>query len=438
MMLSFKRFFLSRKTILALILLILLSVVIGYIFPQRFSTAPSVMDEWKEAHPFLVPWVEALGLGHVYSTSWFAALLFVFLFSLVISTYEQIKISTKKTFGGLPAGGESFRIIAEENELISAIKTQGYFRAAKNEEGYRFVKRPWGYWGNVLLHIGIVITIASSLLIALTQKRGVLNLVEGEITIPGAPWAAEENGLMAGKFVLPEAVRLEQVIAEFWETDDLKQLTSAISFIDPQGRINKYTLAINQTIDYRGLRIYQSYNSGDAFFVKFVDLEGGRNGVILQIQSPSKRDRASYGNFHLEGTPYLLKAKYFADAGKRSMDSTNPLLVLRLMDKGKVLGEINLRKGESDKIGPYTASFLEASKWAGIIFVDITGMPGIFLGFFIIIAGSGLTYFMPPSEFFVRREGNEFSIAWKATRFESFYKEEFESVLKDIGKDLPL
>ena len=153
----FKRFFLSRKTILALIVLILAAIVIGYLFPQRFATAPSVMDEWKDAHPFRVPWVERLGLDHVYSTPWFAALLFVFLLSLGISTYEQIKISTKKTFGGLPAGGESFRIIADEDELISAIKTQGYFRAAKNEEGYRFVKRPWGYWGNVLLHIGIVI-----------------------------------------------------------------------------------------------------------------------------------------------------------------------------------------------------------------------------------------------------------------------------------------
>lgn len=438
MMLSFKRFFLSRKTILTLIILILAAIIIGYLFPQRFAAPPSEMERWRETNSFWVPWVERLGLDHVYSTPWFAALLFVFLFSLGISTYEQIKISTKKTFGGLPAGVESFRIIADENELISAIKTQGYFRAAKNEEGYRFVKHPWGYWGNVLLHIGIVLTIASSLLIVLTQKRGVLNLVEGEITIPGAPWAAEENGLMAGKLVLPEAVRLDKVIAEFWETDDLKQLTTAISFIDPQGRINKHTLAINQTIDSKGLRIYQSYNYGDAFFVKFVDLEGRRNGVILQIQSPSKRDRASYGNFNLEGAPYLLKAKYFADAGKRSMDSTNPLLVLRLMDKGKVMGEINLRKGESGKIGPYTASFLDASKWAGIIFVDITGMPGIFLGFFVIIAGSGLTYFMPPREFIVRREGGEFSIAWKAARFENFYKEEFESVLKDIGKDMPL
>lgn len=437
-MLKLKRFFLSRKTIMALIILILAAIIIAYIFPQRFATPSSELERWQETNPFWVPWVERLGLDHVYSTTWFAALLFVFLFCLGISTYEQIKISIKKTFGGISAGGEGFRIVADENELISAIKMQGYFRAAKNEEGYRFIKHPWGYWGNVLLHVGIVLTIASSLLIVLTQKRGVLNLVEDEINIPGAPWAAEENGLTAGKFVLPEAVRLDKVIAEFWETDDLKQLTSAISFIDPQGRINKYTLAINQTIDYRGLRIYQSHNFGDAFFVKFVDLEGRRKGAILQIQNPSKRDGASYGNFHLEGMPYLLKAKYFADAEKMSMNSANPLLVLRFVDKGKVMGEINLRKGESGKIGPYTASFLGSSKWAGIIFVDITGMPGIFLGFFIIIAGSALTYFMPPREFFVRREGSEFSLAWKAARFESFYKEEFESVLKDIGKDMPL
>ena len=85
------------------------------------------MERWQERNPFWVPWVERLGLDHVYSTPWFAALLFVFLFSLGISTYEQIKISTKKTFGGISTGGEGFRIIADENELISAIKTQRLF-----------------------------------------------------------------------------------------------------------------------------------------------------------------------------------------------------------------------------------------------------------------------------------------------------------------------
>jgi len=431
-MLSFKRFFLSRKTILALILLILLSVVIGYIFPQRFATPPSELESWQESHSLWAPWVERLGLNHVYSTPWFAALLSAFLLSLGISTYEQIKISTKKTFGGIPAGGEGFRIIADENELISAIKMQGYFRAAKNEEGYRFVKHPWGYWGGVLLHLGIVVVIASSLIIVLTEKRGLLHLLVGEIYLPGSQWLVEEDGILAGRFILPEAVRLESVTPEFWETDDIKQLTTVISFIDPQGRFKKDLIAINQTVNYRGIRIYQGRSFGNAFFVEFIDRDGNRIDAILQIQNPPRRDKAGYGNFQVGGIPYLLKAKYFADAEKNSMNSINPLLVMRLVDEEQVIGEISLRKGESGALGPYTVRLVDIARWSGIIFVDITGMPGIFLGFFIIILGGGLTYFMPPREFYLRKEEVGASIMWKATRFEDFYKEEYERIVAGI------
>jgi len=56
-------------------------------------------------------------------------------------------------------------------------------------------------------------------------------------------------------------------------------------------------------------------------------------------------------------------------------------------------------------------------------------MPGIFLGFFIIILGGGLTYFMPPREVYLRKEEDGFSISWKATRFENFYKEEYERII---------
>ncbi|MCL4477451.1 MAG: cytochrome c biogenesis protein ResB [Nitrospirae bacterium] len=430
-----KRFFLSRKTILALILLILGAVVLAYIFPQRFITAPPEMEKWQEAHPFWIPWVERFGLDHVYSTPWFALLLCLFMLSLSISTYEQIRITMKKTFGiGIQSEGKDLKIAAPQEKLIAAIKKQGYLRTAENPDLIRFVKHPWGYWGNVLLHLGILVAIASSLVIVLTQKRGLLNLIEGEVYLPGSPWLVEENGIFANNFILPEAVRLDSVIPEFWETEDLKQLTTVISFVDTEGRFRRYTLAINQTVNYRGIRAYQKNIFGSAFFVEVIDREGRKNGVILQMQSPPGRDKASYENFRLEGVPYLLKAKYFADADKKSITSANPLLILRLVDKERVIGEIPLKIGESGQLGLYSVKLVNVSRWAGIIFVDITGMPGIFLGFFIIILGGGLTYFMPPREVYLRSEDGGFYVTWKATRFEDFYKEEYERVITQIQR----
>jgi len=115
------------------------------------------------------------------------------------------------------------------------------------------------------------------------------------------------------------------------------------------------------------------------------------------------------------------------------MLSTKPLLVMQLVDKGSVIGKVSLKDGESGQLGPYTATVAGISRWAGIIFVDITGMLGIFLGFFIIIIGGGLTYFMPPGEFYLKKEGEGFSITWKATKFDRFFEEEYEKISSSFG-----
>lgn len=431
-----RRLFLSRKTVLTLIFLILASIVTGYVFPQRFSSSPEMMEKWQYANPFWAHWVERFGLDHVYSTPWFSVLLFLFLISLTVSTYEQIKTSIRKTFGaGVSSGGKTIKVNASEEELAVSIKKKGYIQIFKNDEIRRFVKHPWGYWGNVLFHLGIVISIASSLLVVLTEKRGVLTLVEGEVHIPGYPWRLEENGIFAGRFALPEAVRIEKVNPEFWETDNIKQLTSEVSFISPAGKVKKYNISINEILNYKGLRIYQQNRFGNAFFVEFIDREGRKTGSILQIERPPRRDKASYENFNIEGTPYGIKAKYYADADKKSMISENPLLVLRLVDNKRLIGEVSLKKGESSTLGPYTVQLAGVSKWTGLIFLDITGMSGIFFGFFLIILGGCLNYITPPREFYCRKIDNKFILTWRAAKFEHLYLEEYKRAVEGLKRN---
>jgi len=431
---AIKRFFLSRKTVLLLIVLILAAVMIAYIFPQLFFTSQEKLEEWRTSHPLWTLWVAKLGLDHVYTTPWFAALLSAFLFSLVLSTIEQIKISIKKTFGhGVLSGGKELKVNAPEDNIKNAIKRLGYFQIVRNGEVLRFIRHPWGYWGNVLFHFGIVLLITASLIVVLFEKRGLLFLVEGELYAPGTPWLVESNGIFAKPFILPEAVMLDHVSPEFWENDSLKDLKTTISFSDPQGKIKRYELGINQTVDFRGVRLYQDQRFGHAFFVTLTDKEGIRKGIILMIKNPVKRDKASYGNYQSEKILYLIKAKYFADSEKKNMASLNPLLVMRLVDKGTVIDEISLQSNESGKLGLYTARLEGITRWAGMIFVDVKGMPGVFAAFFIIIMGAALNYFVSPREFLLKADDGGFSITWKATRFESFYKEEFETILSEFG-----
>ncbi|MHC4604099.1 MAG: cytochrome c biogenesis protein ResB [Planctomycetota bacterium] len=446
-----KRFLLSRKTILVQILLILAVVLTGYIFPQKISTSTAQMEKWRDANPSLEPWVDRLGLDHVYTTPWFAVMLGFFLVTLIFSTYDQIRLSFKKTFGSVDAQGkDGIAINASEGEITSAIRKMGYFPVSKNNTLKRFVKYPWGYWGNVLLHLGLVVMLASSLFIFLTEKRGLLHLVEDEVQIPGSPWAVEETGLLAGKFILPEAVRLEKVNFGFWESDKLKHLSTGISFIDPQGRFTRHSLGINKIVKFKGLRVYQSTSFGQAFFVVLKDKQGMEHKIILQIEHPARRDRQNSGSFRDEWIPYQIQAEYFADAEKKSLISSNPLLTILLVDdkdsnkkssknsnkdKTKVIDIVSLKIGESRKLGPYTAQLVHVSRWSGMIFVKSIGMSGIFSGFFIIILGVSITFFMPPREFLVRKDEKGVYITWRATKFEKFYDEEYKKISAKFGDD---
>ncbi len=430
-----KSFLLSRTSVLVQILIILTVILAGYEFPQRISASPYSIEKWRKAHPALVPWVERLGLGHIYTTPWFAALLFIFLLTLVISSYEQIKKALNKTFRHADTDSEGETIYAPEDKLISAIKKKGYIFIGEKNTHKRFVKHPWGYWGNVFLHLGFVIIIASSLVILLMQNRGLLQLVEGEIYFPGNLWTFEEKGLLAKDFILPEAIRLEKVNFEFYESDELKGLSTFISFIDPQGRFQKYSVGINQIVKFKGVRIYQGNSFGHAFYVELADKEGGTEKIIFDIDHPLRRDRPGYKNFEFEGIPYTIRAHYYVDADRKSMQSNNPLLNILIIDREKSAKEASLKIGESRELGPYTARLVYVSRWSELIFVKDPGMSGVFSAFFIIIAGVMLTYFTPPREFILQKKAEGFSLVWRPSKFERFYEDEFKAILSAFAKE---
>jgi cytochrome c biogenesis protein ResB len=393
------------------------------------------MERWREANPSLTPWVDRLGLDHVYTTPWFAILLGFFLTSLIISTYEQIRKSFRKTFNhDMALETEGILTNISEERLIHAIKSKGYILFHRSETLRRFIKHPWGYWGNTLLHLGIVVIIASSLIVILTEKRGALYLVEKEIHFPNAPWTMVDTGILAKGFILPEAVRLERVNIEFWESDRLKHLSSDITFIDPYGRFTRFSPGINHIVKYRGLRIYQGTAFGHAFFVEFTDKEGKKERLIFQINYPSGRDRASYEDFQDKAIPFPIRASYYVDADKRSMQGNNQLLNLLIIGEDKSIHEVWLRRGETGMLGPYTVKFTDVSLWSALVFVKGHGMYGIFTGFFIIVLGVSLIYFTPPREFLLKKAEKGLYLTWRASNFERFYRDEYDSILA-LSKD---
>ncbi|WP_236685632.1 hypothetical protein [Geobacter pickeringii] len=269
----------------------------------------------------------------------------------------------------------------------------------------------------------------ASLTIVLLEKRGLVELMEGEVYTPGTPWTNEERGLLSSSLRLPWGMRLDRTRAEFWENDNLKQLHTDFSILDPQGKTASVGMQINETIYRDDIRIFQGKRHGHAFYVSLIDERGARHDEILSIPYPLKRDKAGYGEFILPWSPYALKAKYYADATRLSMAGENPELVLRLTEGRRVVAELPLTRGGTGMLGPYRATIVEVKRWAGLIFIDAVGMNGIFFGFFVIVLGGGLTYFFPPREFTVRDDDGGCRVGWQAAGSDRLYRDEYETIL---------
>lgn len=424
---------LSRTATLSLIVVILAAMLTATAVPQGFLTPGAQVDAWREAHGHILPLVDVLDLHHVFTTPWFAGLILLASLSLLLSTCRQIKTAWHRTFGlSTYEDRRCLHVSAPLAPLLRALKARGYLRMA-HDGRLRYVKHPWGYWGNVLLHVGMVVTIATSLYIALTQQRGMLFLTEGETFFPGAPWQSEAHGMLAGPLDLPEGVRLDRLAPQFNADTTVGAVTSEVTFLSGSGVATKRRVAINSILHHRGLRVYQNSLYGDVFAVDLTDAAGHMHRENLRMPHPQSIDRAGYNDFQLSWSPVGLSAKYFADADRKSMDSPNRQLVLRLTDRGREIARLSLLPGESGNLGDLRVSLAGTKKWSSLIFVNVAGMPAIFFGFFIMVLGGLIHYCAPPREFLIDRTGSGYDISWKAARFGEFYQDEYRSIVATIN-----
>lgn len=435
-----RQFLISRTTILTLIILASGTMLLGSFIPQSFLLTPRGAAKWHADYPALAALAERLGLQHIYIHPFFACIMLLAVGSLLFSCIEQFRLSRRRTFGAeCPGGkGEEFKTAADPEHVTGWLRRRGYLTVASGEKGVRLCRQPWGYWGNSLLHTGMLIVIASSLWIALTQQRGMLHLAVGESFHPGEQWLSTEKGLLARDFVLDSPVRLEGVSYEFWPTYGVKNVASLLAFQDTQNDGQPHAVGVNNILNYQGLSIYQAVEFGHAFYVEVVDPAGVEHTYQLLLTHPEKPDRPSYGDYpNMLGPGKLLRAKYFVDPEKRSFALENPQLVLRVDENGSQLGQLPLSSGGEGAIGRYHFRLIKIDKWSGLIFVRLFGIPGVFFGFFTIIIGSILNYFTPPRDVLVRSvPGGGTEVSWRAAKFSEFYLDEFAHLRSEFTREV--
>jgi hypothetical protein len=360
----------------------------------------------------------------VYTHAIFTGALALAVLALAAAAHEQLGAAVRRTRSG-GTGGAAIELAAPVETVAGALRARGYLPMPHAGPERRLVRHPWGYWGNVLLHAGLLAVVAASTVIAATQQRGVVHLVEGETFAAGGPWFAEESGLGAAPLVLPFSVRLDHLEYRFGPTYGIERVSSALSLLRPGAPPEPVRIAISDL---------ERVEFGHAFRLEIRHGDRTRTRTIL-VPHPVTPDVPGLDDFRVLSAGDLLRAKYFVDADRRSFERFNPLLVLRVDGGGgATLGEATLRPGTEGTIGPYRFRLEKVGLWTRVTFARITGIGGVFAGFAIIALGGALHYFTPPREALLApAAAGGTRLTWRAARFASFYAEELDELRAGVA-----
>jgi len=433
-----RRFITARRISLGLILVIAGFMYVSTLIPQELDTASAKLDAWRRGHQGLLWFVDAIHLHRLYAQPWFAATIFLAALSLGLSCIDQLALSRKKLVATGLGGAEELAAAVPE-AVLRSVASSFHYRTLKNVTGdqFKFVRNPWGYFGVLLLHVGMVLVVVASLYVALTYRQGVLTLVEGQQHDKGQPWQLAEQGLLVAPLTLPGALRLDRVMVRFDSKDQPATVSSQLTITGETGTVDSLSTAINQITRYKGLRIYHSAQYGDAFSITLTDPAGVMHAETIAAQQPVSNVKAGYSDdFSLSWSPYQLSAKYYADVNRKSMLSRNPELVLRLTEGEREVARTSLVMGGSGTLGEYRVHLHAVNRWAKLIFVDTTGMPLVFTGFAIIMLGGLLQYLAPPRELIaIRQQDDRYMVYWKAVAFRDFFVDERVGVAAALKKE---
>ncbi len=433
----FRKLITARRLSLGLILFLAGMMYVSTLVPQEMGSSPEGIAEWRHKHEALLWLVDGFKLYRMYVQPWFAAAILLALAALVITTFDQIAAARRKLYS-TGCGVEDPVVEASSEQALRSVARSRWYLSLHtgSQDKLKFVRNPWGYFGNTLLHLGMVLVVSASLYVAVTGRQGVLIMIEGETRGTPLHWDLSEYGILASPLVLPGTVRLDKVRVNFDGKNRPAAVSSDVTITDGSGSAESFSASINKIIRYRGLRVYHAAQYGDAFSLEFSDGEGRRHLEKIPVQQSTGLDNAGYGDFDLTWSPHVLSTKYYADADRKKMTGGKPQLVVRLLDKSRELARASLTPGNSGILGNYRVRLLGVEKWAKLIFVDIGGMAVIFAGFGIIMIGGVVQYTVPPRELIaIRQQDGRYLVYWRAAAFKEFYMDERDSITRELQKE---
>lgn len=387
------RFFSSMKLGLALLLIIAAASVVGTLLPVDQNTG--------------------LPTYNIYKTFWFQGLLAILCVNLLVCSLNRVKIIRRAL--GLPnlnvsenyvkklKNYTSLRKKTELSSMVSsletALKDKGY-RTTKEDKGEYTViaadKGRFGVTGSFITHMSFIILTIGALIGNITTYEGYVNAVEGDTfsLVNNVDWSTKVKPTAADDF----QVKVNKFTMETYPDGSPKGYFSDLTVIDQGKEQFTKVIRVNDPLQYRGVKFYQSSY-------------GSVNKVIVNVLSKGKENSFSLSEqsgMAIPGTDLELRLLKFipdfdpANPEQSKSDQPNNPAVAYGLYKGGQPVQSNYQLFSQPVVYEgvtFTFTNFESAWYTGLSVRKDPGVPIVWLGCGLMVGGITLSFLLQHRKF---------------------------------------
>jgi cytochrome c biogenesis protein len=371
--------------------------------------------------------IQVVGLDHVYRTWWYLAALVLFGVSLISCTLTtqvpMLKSARKWKFYDNPKFFQKLALSAEIDNQDLAVLTEK-LTARKYQvfqEGDKVYARKGliGKIGPIVVHVGMILTLLGGVWGAMTGFIAQEMVPAGETfqvknILDAGPWA---NGQIPKKW----SVKVNRFWIEYTPAGTIDQFYSDLSVVDnsSQKELDRQTIYVNKPLKYDGVYYYQTdwsisavkvqINNSPIFKLPMAQLGQGVQNRIWGTWIPTKPDLSA-------GVSLLAK------------DLQGTLLVYDT--KGKLVDSV--RAGNSIEVNGVTLKVLDIIGGTGLQIKADPGIPIVYLGFGLLMAGVIMSYFSHSQVWAVTKD-NKMYLGGRTNRAQVVFEREIIDIIEQLN-----
>ena len=426
---------------LALFLLIALAVaaVAGTVIPQNQQPQEYIQGFGPKLYTFL----SYLDLFDMYHSWWFNLLLAALVLNLVVCTLKRLPMTArlarrvdpmkiKPEFLKKQAFNHQQVLTASLDRVLPLLKA-GLGRGFRNN---RETRTPWGTlltvergafsrYGVYVVHASLLVIVAGGIVGAAGGFSAFLMLEEGRTA------KQVVNRKAPGLIDLPFALRLDRFTVKFYDNGMPREYRSDVTVLEQGREVKKAAIVMNHPLVHRGVTFYQSSwdrARGGTYKIKAVRRSDGRSVEMVLTEGrsqglPDQDGFISIVDFHenLMGAGPTARIMVRAKGASPYVDFAFARRPLGVPERGPWAFDL-LRYDVRYRSG------LQVNKDPGV--------PLIWIGCGLMIAGFIITFFFSHQKLFVglieEKNGLRILIAGSAHRNQGSFKIRFEQMVSRI------